>query len=352
MNSDHASAPPAAYRPGLHRFACVLAGATLLLICAGGHVKSHEAGLSVPDWPTTYGHNMFTFPVSRWTGGVLWEHSHRLIASGVGLLTIVLAVWLFMTERRRWLRWMGAIALLAVCVQGVLGGLTVIYQLPTPISVAHGCLAQSFFCLVVTIAFFTSRLGVSNVQTIAQGGGLDARRLSVACIFVIFAQLVLGAVMRHTQSGLAVPDFPLAYERWAPPLDAASVASYNELRVSEYGLPPVGRGQIISHLLHRFGAVAVLAVVGVTCVWVLLRHGSFPPLATPAIWLVSLTVLQGVLGAAVVLSGRKPEVATLHVAVGAAVLGLSVLLALRAWKLLSAPQRPVVESKPARAVVA
>jgi len=352
MNSEPVLTPPSSFKPGLHGFACVLVSATLLLICAGGHVKSHEAGLSVPDWPTTYGHNMFTFPVSRWTGGILWEHSHRLIASGVGLLTIVLTTWLFLTERRRWLRWLGAVALMAVCVQGVLGGLTVIYQLPTPISVAHGCLAQLFLCLIVTIAFFTSRLGVSKVQPVAQGGGLDVRRLSVACIVVLFAQLVLGAVMRHTESGLAVPDFPLAYERWLPPLDAASIANYNELRVAEYGLPPVDRAQIISHLLHRFGAVVVIAVVGATCVIVLLRHGNFPPLATPAVWLLSLTLLQGVLGAAVVLSGRKPEVATLHVAAGAALLGLSVLLVLRAWKLLSAPQPPVSESKLTRAAVA
>src|SRR5262245_13491626 len=142
------------YQPWLHGYACLLVGATLLLICAGGQVKSHEAGLSVPDWPTTFGQNMFTYPPSKWTGGVLWEHSHRLIAASVGFLTIGLTVWLWIAERRRWVCWLGTAALAAVILQGVLGGLTVIYKLPAPISVAHGLLAQSFFCIVVGIAVF------------------------------------------------------------------------------------------------------------------------------------------------------------------------------------------------------
>src|SRR5262245_41798500 len=127
--------PITAYQPRLHAFACLMVGATLLLICAGGHVKSNEAGLSVPDWPTTYGQNMFTYPPSKWTGGILWEHSHRLIASSVGFLTIVLAVVLWLYEPRKWVRWLGVAALAAVILQGVLGGLTVWYKLPAPISV-------------------------------------------------------------------------------------------------------------------------------------------------------------------------------------------------------------------------
>ena len=123
---------------GLHAFAVLVAAATLALIVAGGLVTSTESGLSVPDWPTTYGHNMFTFPLSKMVGGIRFEHTHRLIASAVGMLTIVLAVWLARREERRWVRRLGYLALATVVAQGVLGGLTVIYLLPTPISVAHG----------------------------------------------------------------------------------------------------------------------------------------------------------------------------------------------------------------------
>ena len=138
------------------RFAVLVAAATLALIVAGGLVTSTESGLSVPDWPTTYGHNMFTFPLSKMVGGIRFEHTHRLIASAVGMLTIVLAVWLARREQRRWVRRLGYLALATVVAQGVLGGLTVIYLLPTPVSVAHGCLAQIFFCLTIAIAVVTS----------------------------------------------------------------------------------------------------------------------------------------------------------------------------------------------------
>ena len=114
----------------LHRFAKFVVACTVLLILAGSLVTSHDAGLSVPDWPTSYGWNMFTFPPSMWVGNILYEHGHRLIASTVGFLTIVLAVWLWLAEPRRWLRWLGVAALGAVVAQGLLGGLTVLFFLP------------------------------------------------------------------------------------------------------------------------------------------------------------------------------------------------------------------------------
>src|ERR1700674_5643739 len=141
---------------GLHRFALFTACCTALLIFVGGLVTSTESGLSVPDWPATYGHNMFTFPLSKWVGGIRFEHAHRLIASTVGLLTIVLAVLLARREPRRWVRRLGYLALCAVVAQGVLGGLTVLWLLPTAVSVAHACLAQIFFCLIVAVAVVTS----------------------------------------------------------------------------------------------------------------------------------------------------------------------------------------------------
>src|SRR3954465_12012741 len=140
----------------LHRFAVLTAFATLLLICVGGVVTSKGVGMSVPDWPTTYGYNMFFFPFSKWVGGIFYEHSHRLVASAVGLLTVSLAVWLCLKEARIWLRWLGIAAVFAVVLQGVLGGLRVT-QLKDEIGIFHAALAQLFFVLVSAIALFLSR---------------------------------------------------------------------------------------------------------------------------------------------------------------------------------------------------
>src|SRR5215468_6575807 len=141
----------------LHRFAKFLVACTVLLILAGSLVTSHDAGLSVPDWPTTYGWNMFAFPPSMWVANIFYEHGHRLIASTVGFLTIILAAWLWLAERNRpWLRWLGVAALGAVIAQGVLGGITVLFFLPPAVSIGHAGLAQIFFCLTVTLAVVTS----------------------------------------------------------------------------------------------------------------------------------------------------------------------------------------------------
>src|SRR5262245_19670353 len=140
----------------LHRFSKFLVACTVILILAGSLVTSHDAGLSVPDWPTSYGWNMFTFPPSMWVANILYEHGHRLIASTVGFLTIILAVWLWFAERRTWLRWLGVAALGTVVAQGVLGGITVIFFLPPAVSTAHAAPAEIFFCLTVAIALFTS----------------------------------------------------------------------------------------------------------------------------------------------------------------------------------------------------
>jgi cytochrome c oxidase assembly protein subunit 15 len=140
----------------LHRFAKFLAGCTVLLILAGSLVTSHGAGLSVPDWPTSYGWNMFTFLPSMWVANIFYEHVHRLVASSIGVLTILLVIGLWVTRRRRCLRWLGVAPLGAVIAQGTLGGLTVLFLLPPSVSTAHATLAEIFFCLTVSIALFTS----------------------------------------------------------------------------------------------------------------------------------------------------------------------------------------------------
>src|SRR5688572_9710054 len=141
----------------LQLFAMLVAATTGVLILAGGLVTSTESGLSVPDWPNTYGYFMFFFPLEKMVGGIRYEHTHRLIASTVGFLILVLAAWLWRAETRRWVRRLGYLALASVITQGILGGITVLWYLPDPISIAHASLAQIVFCLTTAIALFTSR---------------------------------------------------------------------------------------------------------------------------------------------------------------------------------------------------
>jgi cytochrome c oxidase assembly protein subunit 15 len=297
-----APAPP---RPrGLHAFAVIVAAATLLLVFAGGLVTSTESGLSVPDWPTTYGQNMFTFPVSKWVGGIRYEHVHRLIASGVGLLTVVLALWLGRREPRRWVRRLGYLALGAVVAQGVLGGLTVLLLLPTAVSVAHACLAQTFFCIVVTIAVVTSPRWAPSAATVREAlGASPLGRAAAATAAAVFLQLLVGAVMRHTKAGLAIPDFPLALGRVVPPLTSFPVAI---------------------HFLHRVGALVVATLVGVCTV--LSMRSPRAGLRRAGVAMALLVVVQIGLGAATVLTRKSVAITTAHVAAGALLLGGTVAL--------------------------
>src|SRR5204863_10129350 len=190
---------------GLHGFAVLTAGATFVLLFVGGLVTSTGSGLAVPDWPLSFG---MVLPPMR--GGVLFEHGHRLAAALVGCLTVVLALWTVVGEPRPGVRALGLTALLAVILQGVLGGVTVLYKLPLAVSVTHACLAQAFFCLTVALATVTGReWGRSRPQTAAPG----MSGLAAAATAVVFVQLVLGALMRHMGAGLAIPDFPLAFGR-------------------------------------------------------------------------------------------------------------------------------------------
>lgn len=286
---------------GLHRFAILTAGATLLLIAAGGLVTSTESGLSVPDWPTTYGRNMFAFPPSQWVGGILYEHGHRLIASFVGLLTGILAIWLARREPRGWVVRLGWAALATVIAQGILGGITVLFLLPIPVSVAHACLAQTFFCLTVAIAVVTSP-GWRGGRVMQ---GPPMRRAVTAAVVLIFLQLVIGAVMRHTRSGLAIPDFPLSLGQLVPPLSAFSVAIA---------------------FAHRVGAVLVAAAV-----LVVVREAfrsRRPGLLRGAFLLLGLLGVQITLGALTVLSRKDVAITTAHVATGALLLATTLAVGL------------------------
>src|SRR5437660_2920529 len=181
---------------GLHRFAVLVACATFFLIIAGANVTSHDAGLAVPDWPLSFGK---LFP--KMVGNVFWEHGHRMIATAVGLLTIVLAIYLQMRERRRWVKRLGWIALAGVIAQGLLGGLTVKMNLPLAVSAAHATLAQLFFLTTVGLAVFTSKSWFEPAPEVLEGReGVSLRTLSVVALIVILLQLVLGAMLRHSAS--------------------------------------------------------------------------------------------------------------------------------------------------------
>lgn len=323
----------------LHRYACAVAGATWLLIIAGGMVTSKQAGLSVPDWPTSWGYNMFTFPPSQWVGGIFYEHGHRLIASGVGMLTIGLCVWLWMRERRRWLCWLGSAALAAVVLQGILGGLTVRYLLPTWISVSHACLAQTFFCIVISIAAFTSPawtgcrcLPHGADPASSEGPRIQTPHLALALMTAVFGQLLLGALMRHTESGYAVTDFPLAYGQVIPSLSNEAVERYNDFRRFELAIPAVTARQIGIHMAHRAGAVGVTVLSLWVGAVILARHGSVAALRRTVILILLLIAVQLALGAWTIWTEKAAAVATAHVAIGAAILGASWLLVLRAYQ--------------------
>jgi cytochrome c oxidase assembly protein subunit 15 len=293
----------------LHLYSRVVAASTLLLIVAGAMVTSTGSGLAVPDWPTTYGYNMFTFPPSKWVGGIFYEHGHRLIASTVGFLTIILAVWLWRAESRAWLRRLGFVALAAVIVQGILGGLTVRFFLPAPISVGHAGLAQLFFCLTVSIALFTSKGWRQGHPHRADDRTL--RRLTIATTALIYVQILIGAAMRHTGAGLAIPDFPLAFGGLVP---------------SHWD------GGIAIHFAHRVGAVAAALLALATAAHVWFHHRNARALVRPATLLVLFVAIQISLGAFVVLTSRAVPINSAHVAVGALVLVTSLVLALRAHR--------------------
>jgi cytochrome c oxidase assembly protein subunit 15 len=310
--------------PWLHRFAVLTAGATLFLIVAGGLVTSTGSGLAVPDWPLSYG---MVFPPM--VGGIFYEHGHRVVATFVGFLTTVLAVWLWRREERRWVRRLGLLALAAVVLQGVLGGLTVLYLLPAPVSVAHACLAQTFFCLTVSIALFTSGEWQRRPLPLADAGRPSLRGLCLATAVVVYVQLILGAVMRHTEAGLAIPDFPLSFGNLVPPFSSLSVnpAAPFPISLEEY------RNRVLIHFAHRVWAVAVVALVAWTAWRILRAHRGQRALVRPSLLMAGLVALQVCLGAFVVWTEKAVSVATAHVAVGAAVLASGVALTLRAWRM-------------------
>ena len=286
------------YNPGLHRWSILLAFCTLLLVVAGGLVTSRDAGLSVPDWPLSYGKLM-----PPMEGGILYEHGHRMVATTVGLLTIVSMIWLFRVDRRRWLRWLGVIALAAVVLQGVLGGLTVLLLLPWWISTAHACLAQLFFSTTVAMAIFTSVWWMREPEIVQEATEHPIRDLSLAAPICVLVQLALGAAARHKAFG---------------------------------------------SIYHIAGAPVVTGVILWISLRILLHYAQNRELRVASITLLGITFCQVFLGIAAFMSRiayadavqPMPLMVTftvLHVAVGALTMAASVVLAILVRRNVTAP---------------
>jgi|CXWL01.1.fsa_nt_gi cytochrome c oxidase assembly protein subunit 15 len=308
--ANAAAATPVALR----RYAFAVAVSTGILIFAGGLVTSTGSGLSVPDWPLSYGKIM-----PPMVGNVRFEHGHRMIATAVGALTVILAIWLAKREPRAWVRRLGWAALAAVVLQGLLGGLTVKMMLPAPVSVAHGTLGQIFFCLVTAIAFFTSPdwfRPVTRREDAAAGPSL--RTLALCTTGAVFVQLVLGATMRHREAGLAIPDFPLAFGKI---------------------IPPLGNGDVAIHFAHRAWAALVATLALVTVGRAVRHHGPVREIARPAQLLAILVVVQLALGAATIWTHKAAVPTTFHVLNGALVLVTSLVLTLRVRRSVAARSR-------------
>jgi cytochrome c oxidase assembly protein subunit 15 len=311
------------YDPWRHRYAVACACATAVLLVAGGLVTSTGSGLAVPDWPLSFGK---VFPPME--GGVLFEHGHRLIAAGTGLMTLVLAAWFGRREPRAWARRLAYLAIGAVVAQGLLGGLTVLLRLPPLVSVLHACLAQGFFCVVVLLAVATSKDFVEPTQA----PRLDAEAaplwtLGAAATVLVFAQLILGAVMRHTGAGLAIPDVPLAFGRLVPDLASFGIAV---------------------HFAHRVMALVIAVAVLGLAVRVVRRYPGRPGLRGPAVLAASLVVVQILLGGATVLTRLAVLPATAHVLVGALLLASCLVLTARAAR--SRSPRAAVPARMSRGV--
>lgn len=288
----------------LYRYAQFVAASIVFLIVAGAMVTSTGSGLAVPDWPLSFGQVM-----PPMTGGVFYEHGHRMVAATVGVLTIILAVWLSRSDPRPWMKKLGWTALAMVVLQGLLGGLTVLLRLPVWTSAAHACLAQGFFMVVVFVALALSP-GWDKTPRVAQVPSRLPLWATVATA-VIFVQLVLGAVMRHMNAGLAIPDFPLAFGGIVPPAFT----------------PPVA-----VHYAHRVGAVVVAIAVIVASSRTLVSFREHSEFSRPAILMLVLVAVQATLGASIIWTQRQVHVTSMHVVTGAILIAVSLVLTVRSWR--------------------
>lgn len=295
---------------GLFRFSIAVAAATLFLVVAGASVTSNEAGLSVPDWPLSYGKVM-----PEMTGGIFYEHGHRMVATTVGILTIVLALWIWRVDDRPWMRRLGFAALGTVIFQGVLGGMTVIFMLPKPVSISHACLAQLFFSTTVAIALFHSE-GFRRGPALVNDGNPSLRTLAVLAPVLMLGQVALGAAYRHKALDLV------------PHVVGAAVVTTFCLAVLVYVLlQHPGHAQLRKSAIHLAGAVLLQVFLGIASYMTRMATAGAPQPMPVMVW---FTVA--------------------HVAVGAVVMAGSVIFAIQVLRNVT-PASHVTVATGARAVV-
>ena len=308
------------YNRWLHGFAVVVMVATFVLLIAGGNVTSRGAGLSVPDWPLSFHRLNPPGGTSNFDGtqpGVRDEHGHRLIGACVGLLVVILAAWLLAREPRRWVKWLGVAAFLAVVVQGVLGGLRVTER-SVGLAVLHGCLAQAFFCLTVALAVVTSRQWHADVDrglgqaeyrggTATQSQNIGLWWAAIACFGVIYLQLVLGVILRQMQTSW-IPHFG-----WAVVVGLAIMTLVRFVFQHPDARQALSQGVIV--LLVLYGVQLVLGLATLIVVQSAWSHGVREP----------QTVVQAILP-------------TVHLAIGALTLGTAAHIAIRAVGITQSPE--------------
>lgn len=288
---------------GLHRFAVCTAGATFLLLIAGALVTSNDAGLAVPDWPLSYGTWM-----PPMIGNIIYEHGHRMVAASVGLLTLILAGWLWWREPRRWVRRLGLTAVGLIIAQGVLGGLTVLFLLPRPVSIGHASLAQIFFCVAVSLAVFTGPAWRAEPVRETDDARPPLVYLAGAATLAVFVQLVLGAAFRHGALGLA------PHVAWAGVVTVLIFWTLKRVAQHHTRLRP------LRQLAWLLGTLLVVQLaLGGAAYWSLVSTADAPQ---PEPFMVALTVA--------------------HVVTGALVLVTTLLLTLWAHRLLAPPTAGLV----------
>lgn len=328
------------YSKSLHRFATLTAIFAVFLIAVGASVTSTGSGDAVPDWPLSYG---TLFP--RMAGGVFYEHGHRMAAGTVGILIMILMIWLLKSRQPRYVKILGVVAFISVLLQATLGGLRVLVvsnpkiqdtvtnifsvghvePIRIVIAITHATLAEIVLCMTFLISLFTSKtwegLGAKGINAEPK----IARLYTLAFAFA-FIQVLLGALVRHTQSGNIIPDFPLSFGRIIPP--------FNELPHDPNAPFPISYAElqfkVAVHFAHRVWAF-VVAGVGVYASILAIRRNVRPLMNFAKVWLALIT-LQILLGAFVVWTRLAIVVTVLHVAVGATILGMTLILSVLGWR--------------------
>lgn len=301
--------------PWVTRITFITALSTLFLLAAGALVTGTGSGLAVPDWPLSFGQ---FFPPME--GGVFYEHGHRLVAGYVALLTVIQCGVILKLETRSWVKKLAVFSVALVLTQALLGGMTVLFLLPKAVSIAHACIAQTYFCTSVVLMTVTSKFWRTSLKSVEEKSVLPIQYLGLAVVVGFFIQLLLGATMRHFGSGLAIPDFPLSFGRIIP---------------ETWTFP------IAIHYAHRTGAFVMLALVILLVARVYRMYWNQFSILLYAGALMGFIWVQVMLGAMVIWMRRPLPLTTIHLVVGAVCLASAVTLTLQLFRAQADSKRQV-----------